>query len=584
MGDKIELFSGTFEPTDRVYPLGEYLSGRDNLFGGYFAVTDPDVAKGHGPILQKFLIDEDKILSHDDLVHELIYEDGAQTILKPVVEHYIGKTLGRRDSEMTEDEAYDLAEFVAERKYLLHDDEFETGIDRLAHLVGASSTDPGEIDWRLQGIAGLVARKMGYDAVDLPDEHGESVLIVRGKPVEIIKGNPNVMHNPPVSYKESLSGDFQEGQERIKPNGELQILTRLPLDQIVFTPGNRIYEDRVRQYVVHPPARHPEALIVRGQFVLEDGNHTVAAAMDRGDKDMLVWVGEVPEWESRNPRSNYITLYRGLEEPFDPRYDLSQSDAPYGYSTWTDNIELARQYAGIDGFVYQIKLPVSEMGDDIIDADGERVLFLKNEKPAGLHGISGDEYLVYHDHDLYSRDLIREVKGNPVQYEETPERIYGMNPLAPEVSGYEGMKVEYTPFKFAEFKIGNPQDIVNFAEKTGLLDDVRERVYAIYFNQKNVPMGYRLMGAGSANACLVDPKEVFGPALALNAVAIAMLHNHPSGGTIPSPEDRGLSHRMVKIGNLMNIKLLDFIVVGRDKESNAPVFWSAAESDIDFLG
>lgn len=102
-----------------------------------------------------------------------------------------------------------------------------------------------------------------------------------------------------------------------------------------------------------------------------------------------------------------ITLYRGLEKKFDPSYDLSKTDAPHGYSTWTDNPKLAKQYAGENGFVYKIKLPESEMGESFIDADGERPLFFKNEKKAGLNGISGNEYLLYHDHENYSPNLIK---------------------------------------------------------------------------------------------------------------------------------------------------------------------------------
>jgi len=102
-----------------------------------------------------------------------------------------------------------------------------------------------------------------------------------------------------------------------------------------------------------------------------------------------------------------ITLYRGLEEKFNPSYDLSKTDAPIGYSTWTDNPKLAKQYAGKNGFVYKVELPESEIGESFIDENGERPLFFKNEKGASLNGISGKEYLVYHDHDNYSTNLIK---------------------------------------------------------------------------------------------------------------------------------------------------------------------------------
>lgn len=102
-----------------------------------------------------------------------------------------------------------------------------------------------------------------------------------------------------------------------------------------------------------------------------------------------------------------ITLYRGLETKFNPNYDTNKTDAPPGYSTWTDNPDLARQYAGRHGFVYKLELPTSELGNEYIDVDGERVLFFANLKPAGLNGISGNEYLVYTHHEKYDPTSIK---------------------------------------------------------------------------------------------------------------------------------------------------------------------------------
>jgi len=50
------------------------------------------------------------------------------------------------------------------------------------------------------------------------------------------------------------------------------------------------------------------------------------------------------------------------------------------------------------------------MRKEYIDENGDRVLFLNNEKPAGLNGVGGEEYLVYNNHDLYNPNLISEFK------------------------------------------------------------------------------------------------------------------------------------------------------------------------------
>ena len=108
-------------------------------------------------------------------------------------------------------------------------------------------------------------------------------------------------------------------------------------------------------------------------------------------------------------KDTQVTLYRGLTKKFDPNYDLSKTDAPSGYSTWTDNPKLARQYAGEDGFVYEINLPANKKSDEYINSDGDRALFFNNNKKAGLNKVSGDEYLVYNDHELFDPSSIKQI-------------------------------------------------------------------------------------------------------------------------------------------------------------------------------
>jgi hypothetical protein len=108
------------------------------------------------------------------------------------------------------------------------------------------------------------------------------------------------------------------------------------------------------------------------------------------------------------PTSNKtITLYRGLSREFDPTYDNSTLDSPTGYSCWSDTPELARAYAGDDGYVYKIELPLKELGDTFITDDGDRPLFYKSDHGANINGARGQEYMIYHDHENFSPDSIK---------------------------------------------------------------------------------------------------------------------------------------------------------------------------------
>jgi DNA repair protein RadC len=149
----------------------------------------------------------------------------------------------------------------------------------------------------------------------------------------------------------------------------------------------------------------------------------------------------------------------------------------------------------------------------------------------------------------------------PNPYEPTEERIYMPNPVAPKVSGYEGMTVKYETRRRPGFAFGQAADFVDFADKTGLLDEVRERIYAFYLHQNNRLQGYRLLGSGGRSSAEMDPVVLFGPAVALHSSAVTILHNHPSGGLTFSRDDRLSTYRMIRAGLLLGVRILDHIVV-----------------------
>ena len=67
---------------------------------------------------------------------------------------------------------------------------------------------------------------------------------------------------------------------------------------------------------------------------------------------------------------------------------------------------------------------------------------------------------------------------------------------------------------------------------------------------------------GTLDSVLVHPREVFKAALLANAAAIIVGHNHPSGDPTPSPEDLALTRRLVQVGDILGIPVLDHVVVG----------------------
>ena len=67
---------------------------------------------------------------------------------------------------------------------------------------------------------------------------------------------------------------------------------------------------------------------------------------------------------------------------------------------------------------------------------------------------------------------------------------------------------------------------------------------------------------GSLNESIAHPREIFRPALLHSAYAFILVHNHPSGNPAPSKADKQMTQRMVEVGNLLDVKLLDHIIIG----------------------
>lgn len=68
---------------------------------------------------------------------------------------------------------------------------------------------------------------------------------------------------------------------------------------------------------------------------------------------------------------------------------------------------------------------------------------------------------------------------------------------------------------------------------------------------------------GLLNSSLVHPREVFREAIAENAAAIILIHNHPSGDPTPSSDDRVVTEQLVQAGRVLDIPVQDHVIIGR---------------------
>lgn len=96
-------------------------------------------------------------------------------------------------------------------------------------------------------------------------------------------------------------------------------------------------------------------------------------------------------------------------------------------------------------------------------------------------------------------------------------------------------------------------------------DADRECFVVLLLNIRNRVKGHHVVSIGTMDATVVHPREVFRTAVVGGAYAILLIHNHPSGETVPSREDIQLTRELVRAGLILKIEVLDHVIVGHQR-------------------
>lgn len=110
-------------------------------------------------------------------------------------------------------------------------------------------------------------------------------------------------------------------------------------------------------------------------------------------------------------------------------------------------------------------------------------------------------------------------------------------------------------------QVNNSSIIYNYY--SFLIDELQEYFYCVYLDQKKKIIKDKLLFIGTINHSIVHPREIFKEAYLLSASYIICVHNHPTGNVIPSKEDFMVTERLKEIGELLGIKVIDHIIVGK---------------------
>ena len=115
----------------------------------------------------------------------------------------------------------------------------------------------------------------------------------------------------------------------------------------------------------------------------------------------------------------------------------------------------------------------------------------------------------------------------------------------------------------------NTEDVYAIMQKVLLrenkIDRDREHFWILGLANNNRLLFIELISLGSVNKTIVEPMEVFSFALQKRAVKIILVHNHPSGGLIPSPADEDITDRLIQVGLIVDTPVLDHLIITEER-------------------
>ena len=112
-----------------------------------------------------------------------------------------------------------------------------------------------------------------------------------------------------------------------------------------------------------------------------------------------------------------------------------------------------------------------------------------------------------------------------------------------------------------ESALENPQAVRNYL-KALLRHEPHEVFGCLFLDTKHRTLAFEVLFRGSIDSASVYPRQVVKRALAHNAAAVILCHNHPSGVSDPSQADRSLTRRLQAALELIEVRVLDHFIVG----------------------
>jgi DNA repair protein RadC len=129
--------------------------------------------------------------------------------------------------------------------------------------------------------------------------------------------------------------------------------------------------------------------------------------------------------------------------------------------------------------------------------------------------------------------------------------------------------IKETCERYGELRVNNGESFKNSSQifehfNVRLSNATQELFIIINLDNKHRIINEQTISQGILNKSLVHPREVFAPAIAKRSAAIILIHNHPSGDSTPSTADINITKRLVQVGEVVGISVLDHVIIGNN--------------------
>lgn len=93
------------------------------------------------------------------------------------------------------------------------------------------------------------------------------------------------------------------------------------------------------------------------------------------------------------------------------------------------------------------------------------------------------------------------------------------------------------------------------------IDQEKKHLWMVGMNQAGYILYIELIALGSYKSVDVEPMNVFRVAVMKNASRVILVHNHLSGSLTPSDADKDITDRLIQVGRILNIDLIDHLIL-----------------------